>query len=407
MAQVQQPVNPQAAAQNAMTANYAARQAVLQQGYPMLQQLYSGTINPANQTILNIPPQNVGLIKGFLVEIVTNFTVAATNPLSLSPFGPANILQNVMFQDLQNYQRINTTGWHIAFLNSAKQGRPFFSSTASDAPTGPGGYGANYHPMYAPAAPAAASTGAVRMMFWIPLAYSASDLTGSIYAGVINASMNLQLTLATSAQFAVAAGADPYTAVYSGNTATVNSHTVTVYQAYQDQLPQGPKGIILPTIDLNTIYELKNIVSPAITQGADNNIGYSNFRHFMSTFAFYHNGAAWNAAPNAGTNPYPGQNGEFGADINYWAFRTANYTDTRKADPWVWKGMERQKILAEFPVNMFYFDTRDKPIYTTQTGNVNLVLNPAIANAGAYVVSAYEMLANVNNLVNAGSLGVA
>lgn len=406
MAQVQQPVNAQSGTQSAMQANYAARQAVLQQGYPMLQQISSQTINPANQTVVNIPPQNVGLIKGFLVEVVTNFTVAATDALALTPFGTANIIQNVLFQDLQNYQRINTTGWHIAMLNCAKQGRPFMSNTASDFPTGTGGFGSNYKVQYAPSAPAATDTYACRTMLWIPLAYNHGDLTGSIYAGVVNATMNLQLTLCTSAQFAVASG-DPYTAVYTGNTATVNTHTITVWQAYQDQLPQGKNGLILPTIDINTIYELKNTTLTSIAASTDNYMGYSNFRHFMSTFAFYHNGSAWNSAPNSGTNPYPGENGEFGADINYWSFRTANYTDTRKADPWVWKGLEAQRLMEQFPVELFYFDTRDKPIYTTQTGNVNLVLNPSIANSGAYCVTAYEMLANVNNLVNAGSLGVS
>lgn len=407
-AQVQQPVNAAAGPQSAMQANYAARQAVLQQGYPMLQQIASGSINPANQQIVNVPPQNVGLIKGFLVEVVTNFTVAATDALALTPFGAANILQNVLFQDLQNYQRINTTGWHIAFLNSARQGRPFMSNTASDYPSGTGGFGSNYRAQYAPAAPAATDTYAMRTYYWIPLCYSHNDLTGAIYAGVVNATMNLQLTFCTSAQFAVANG-DPATAVYSGNTATVNSHTYTIYQSYIDQLPVNPKGggLILPAIDLNTIYELKNVTTPSIVQAQDNYIGYSNFRHFMSTFAFFHNGSAWNSAPNSGTNPYPGENGEFGADINYWSFRTANYTDTRKADPFTWKGLEAQKLLEQFPVEMFYFDTRDKPIYTTQTGNVNLVLNPSIANSGAYVQTAYEMLANVNNLVNAGSLGVS
>jgi hypothetical protein len=406
MAQVQQPVNAASDTQSKMQANYAARQAVLQQGYPMMQQIYSATINPANQTQINIPPQNVGLIKGFIVEVVTNFTVAATTALALTPFGVANVVQNVLFTDLQNYQRINTTGWHIAMLNTAKQGRPFMSDTASDFPTGTGGYGGNYFSQYAPSAPAGGATSATRFLMWIPLAYAHNDLTGSIYAGVVNATMNLQLTLATSAQFAVASG-DPVNAVYSGNTATVNSHTVTVYQCYQDQLPQGKNGLILPSIDINTIYELKNTTLSNITQGQDNYAGYSNFRHFMSTFAFYHNGSSWNTKPNSGTNSFPGGNGEYGADINYWSFRTANYTDTRKADPWVWKGLEAQRIMEQYPVNLFYFDTRDKPIYTTQTGNVNLVLNPSIANSGAYLQTAYEMLANVNNLVNAGSLGVS
>lgn len=396
MAQVQQLTPAQQAAmqqQKAVAANAQARAAVLQQGYPMLQQIYSQNINPASQTVLNIPPQNVGLIKGFIVEIVATFNVAATTALALSPFGTSNILQNILFQDLQNYQRINTTGWHMFALDTAKQGRPFGSSTPSDSPVG---YGSNWAVQTAPATPAASSTGNIaRVFYWIPLAYSHSDLTGAIYAGVVNATMNLQLTLATSAQFAIASG-DPLSAVYVNNTATVTNYAVTVYQSYIDQLPVASNGagLILPAIDLNTIYELKNIAYPAVAASQDFYMGYSNFRHFMSTLAVFDNGSAW-----SGITP--------GTDINYWSFRTANYTDTRKMDPYAWKLLERQKILTDMPKEMYYFDHRDKPIYTTQTGNTNLVLNASTANANAQVVVGYEMLANVNNLVNAGSLGVS
>lgn len=389
MAQVQQPTAAQVA-QKAMNANNAARSIVLQSAYPMLQQIYSGNINPANGATVNIAPQNVGLIKGFFVEVVATFNVAATTALALSPFGPANVIQNVLFQDLQNYQRINTTGWHIAFLNSARQGRPFMSSTASDSPTG---YGSNWGVITAPATPAASSTGnTLRMIYWVPLAYAHHDLTGGIYAGVVNATMNLQLTLATSAQFAVASG-DPLSAVYTANTATVTNYAVTVYQSYLDQLPVNQGSPILPAIDLSTIYELKNTNFSGITVSQDFPMGYSNFRHFMSTFAVFDNGSSWPSITP-------------GSDINYWSFRTANYTDTRKADPFIWKGQERQRILTDFPKEVYYFDTREKPIYTQQTGNVNLILNASTVNSGAFVVAAYEMLANTNNLQNAGSLGV-
>lgn len=394
MAQVQQPTAQQVA-QKAMTANSAARNAVNAMAYPMLQQIYSGNINPANGVQVAVNPNMVGLIKGFFVEVVATFTVGATTALALSPFGPANVLQNVLFQDLQNYQRINTTGWHIAFLNAARQGRPFFSSTASDSPIG---FGSNWGVVTAPATPAGGSSGnTLRMMYWIPLSYSHDDLTGSIYAGVVNATMQLQLTLATSAQFAVAT-ADPIGAVYTANTATVTNYQVTVYQSYLDQLPQGKRqdgtvGPILPGIDLSTIYELKNTNFAGITQGQDFPMGYSNFRHFMSTMAFFDNGSSWPSITP-------------GSDINYWSFRTANYTDTRKADPFLWKGLERQRILTDMPKELYYFDTRNKPIYTEQTGNVNLILNASTVNSGAFVVAAYEMLATVNNLQNAGSLGV-
>jgi hypothetical protein len=389
MAVAQQPTAQQVA-QKAMDANNLARAAILQSAYPMLQQIYSGNLNPASQTSLNVLPQNVGLISGFFVEVLVTFNVGATTALALSPFGPANVLQNVQFTDLQNYQRINTPGWHIHFLNSARQGRPFFSSTPSDSPIG---YGSNWGVITAPSAPAGGSTGnTLRMFYWVPLQYASHDLTGGIYAGVYNATMNLQLNFATSAQFAVSTG-DPLTAVYTGNTATVTNYAVNVWQAYWDQLPVQNGKPVLPAIDLSTIYELKQITYPNVPVAQDFYMGYSNFRHFMSTIAIFDNGASWPSITP-------------GSDINYWSFRTANYLDTKKADPYLWKGKERQRILTDFPKGVYYFDHRDKPIYTQQTGNINLVLNASTANAGAQVLTGYEMLATVSNLQNAGSLGI-
>lgn len=393
MAQVQQPTAAQMAAKM-QAANMQARQLVVQNAYPMIQQIYSSTIQPANGAVINVPPQNVGLIKGFLVEVsalVTNPN-AGSSTLTLTAQGASNLVQNVLFTDLQNYQRINTSGWHLSMLNSAKQGRPFLSSTASDSPIG---YGSNYAVVKAPATINANTTGTIKMFYWVPLSYSDTDLTGAIYANVVNATMNLQLTFATAAQAVVANTADPTLAVYQGAGAvagvTLTNVQTTIYQMYYDQLPMGQNGPILPVIDLSTMYEIKNTAFSAIVQGQDFNMAYSNFRHFLSTCLIFDNQTG-GAYPTAGS------------DVNYFSFRTANYTDARKADPFVWAGLARRKFLTDVPVGSYYFDHRDKPIYTTQVGNMNLVMNASTVNANAQTLVGWEMLANVNNLVNAGAL---
>lgn len=390
MAQVQQPTAQQQA-QAMQQANMAARQMVVGQAYPMLQQVFANTIQPANGATLNVPPQNVGLIKGFLVEMQATVTnpASGSSTLTLTPFGPANLLQNITFTDLQNYQRINTSGWHMAMLNAAKQGRPFLSSTASDSPIG---FGSNWNVIKAPSTIAANNTGTIYMYYWIPLSYTDIDLTGAIYANVVNATMNLQLTVANAAQAVVANTADPTLAIYQGAGAvagvTLTNVTTKIYQSYYDQLPMTKNGPILPAIDLNTMYEIKNTAFTALVVGQDFNMAYSNFRHFLSTVAVFDNGGTLNT----------------GSDVNYFSFRTANYTDTRKADANTWAAMARRKFLTDPPAGVYYFDHRDKPIYTTQTGNTNLVLNPSTVNSGAQVLVGWEMLANVSNLVNAGAL---
>lgn len=399
MAQVQQLTAAQEAAiqgQKLVAQNAANRGAVLQQGYPMFQQIFGQTFQPANQVQVNVPPQNVGLIKGFLVKM----TATVTNPgagsslLTLTPFGPCNLLQSVVFTDLQNYQRVNTPGWHIAMIDSVKQGRPFLSSTASDSPIG---FGSNYPVIKAPATIAAGNSGSISMYYWVPLAYSDTDLSGAIYANVVNATMNMQLNLSTAAQAVVSNTTDPTLAVYQGAGAvagvTLTNVNITVYQSYLDQLPVAGNGApILPALDLNTMYELKSTAINALATGQDNNVPYSNFRHFLSTTLIYDNA-------NNGVNP------SAGTDVNYFSFRTANYTDTRKADPFTWAAMARRKLMTDTPAGSYYFDHRDKPIYTTQTGNTNLVVNPSLVNGNSQLLVGWEMLANVSNLVNAGSLG--
>lgn len=375
--------------------NMANRRAVLGQGFPMLQSVYSNVFNPANQPQVNLPPQNVGLIKGFLVKM----SALVTNPgsgsslLSLTPFGPANLVQSFVFTDLQNYQRINTTGWHMFVIDSVKQGRPFLSSTPSDSPVG---FGSNFNVIKAPATIAAGSSGTVSMFYWIPLAYSDDDLTGAVYANVVNATMNLQINLSTSAQAVVANTADATLAMYQGAGAvvgvTLTNVTVQIYQSYLDQLPTDKNGApILPALDLNTMYEIKNTSLTSVVQNQDFPIAYSNFRHFLSTTVIY---------DNALNGVYP----TAGSDVNYWSFRTANYTDTRKADPFTWSALARQKLLTDMPIGSYYFDHRNKPIFTTQTGNTNLILNASTVNANAQCMVGWEMLANVSNLINAGSL---
>ncbi len=385
------------AAQNAaqvQQANMFARQVVLQQSTPMIQSIFTSTETPSVKNIINVTPRYVGLVKGFLVKINATVTNAASgsSALSLTPHSVANLVKNFNFVDLQNYTRINTPGLFLSMINTAKQGNPFLSSTATDSPIG---YGSNGLVIAAPATIAEDDTGEIEMFYWVPLAYSESDLTGAIYMGVVNATSQLQITLAQNSDAFVANTDDPTFAIYQGAgavSATLTNVRLNVYQSYLDQLPAiSPGQLLLPVADLSTIYEFKNTSLSSINVGQDFNIGYSNFRHFLSTTAIFDN-------VTSGAYPTPG------TDINYWAIRSANYTDLMKVDPYTQMGMSRRIIKTDFPKGTYYFDHRQKPIYTSQFGNMNLVLNPSTVNSSAQVLVGWEAFANVNNLVNAGSL---
>src|SRR4051812_33040621 len=103
-------------------ANDLARQAILARAVPASNPIFSQVIVPANQGTVTIPLQNVGLQRGLLIKVVA--TVANTDGAALatlSAIGAPNILSNVTFSDYANYQRVNTTGFHLFMIDCLKR----------------------------------------------------------------------------------------------------------------------------------------------------------------------------------------------------------------------------------------------------------------------------------------------
>jgi P3 major capsid protein len=391
------PMTAQQQATKAAQANSLARSLITSRAIKMTQNIYSNTINPQNTQTVQIPIRNVGLLLGFWVDI--NIAVAdpgAGNTYNLTPFGPANVLQQIILTDLNNNVRIQTAGWHLHFVNTAKKRRPFCS--AATLTNYPIAYGDNWTTAFAATTQithAGFATQNVYMRYWVPAAYSDFDLRGSMYMNVVNAVAYLQLTLTPSAQAFVAAGADPTLAVYQGSGGAPVSGwgttcVINVYQVYYDQLPVTTQGqVILPITDLSAIYEIKNVAYQGITAGQDFPIPYSNYRDFLSTFVVWDNGGTLDT----------------GANTNYWALQSANFTNIFKVSPNLQAIFARNEVGDDFPAGVYYFPTRDKPISTVMYGNMNLILNAAgNINAGAVALVGFEDFALVNTLVGAASL---
>jgi hypothetical protein len=387
--------------------NAQARTLINALAVPREQQIFnsaytaSGTANISNtQPVVNIQPRMVGLIRGFIVKVSATITNGSAVQIDLTDFGPSNLLSQIQFQDLQNNTRIQTPGWHLAALNTAKQRRPYSTSLVRE--TGfsyPINYGANMAGQIGAAATIPAGGSAVINMWWyVPLAYSEKDLRGAVYANVVNATMQLNLTF--NALPVVDSGADATQAVYQGDVAgstalaVISAATVTVYQDYLDQLPVGQQGVILPPLDLATIYDIKQTLLTAIVAGQDFPVQYANFRDFLSTHVIYVNTAAGGVRGN-------------GSDINYWALQSANFTNIWKRNPDRIAQMVRNTLQVDPPPGMYYFSSRERPISTQQYGNMELVLNALTAGTGAYLLFATEAFAMLNNVVGAGSLAAS
>jgi hypothetical protein len=334
---------------------------------------------------------------GFYVKITMTVNNTTGGGVAITPtdFGIANSLSAIQFTDLNNLVRIQTTGWHMNFLNSVKGHFPYGAALLNNTMDGinvAGAYGSNWLVNNEPASIADGAAGTTTVWYYIPMAYTDGDYRGAIFANVVNATMQLQLTInptpvgvstvdTTNNVYKAAAGA--------GN---VSSVTVSVYQDYLDQLPMGNGQFILPMMDLSTIYEIKNTTFSAIVANNDFPMQYPNFRDFLSTFAVYN------------SNPAIATGRGVGGDINAWKLQAANLTNIFNLEPSLVALRSRQLIQTDFPKGVYYFGSRHKPIATTQYGNMQLVLNASAAAAGAYCLVGWEDFGLQNVITQAGSL---
>lgn len=387
-------------ANNAIAVNAAIRQGILASAIEVKQSIFNqsfGAITAANNTF-QVPFRNVGLVKGFIIKLNVVFSeVGSSDTVSATNWNVANLLSNVTLTDLDNYQRINTTGWHLNMLGSAKEGFPHGAALVSSAFDTPVKYGNNFNATTL-SLPTHTQTGSAQMYFYVPCAYSANDLRGAIFAGVVNATAYLQFSV-NAVPFVSTASptGDPTQAVLTGTGVvtppTISSGTVEVYQVYLDQLPrynQGPQAgaPVLPPIDIATQYRLNQTSLTGISSAQDFPIPFSNFQQFLSLGFIYDQ----NGTLNGGT------------DLNYLALAAANTYLPFKIDPITQAWISRHKIKTDFPLGSYMVDFRGQPISTNQTGNMQLLLNAITAATGSQVLAGFESFALVNTVLGAASL---
>jgi hypothetical protein len=417
MAQAAQSMTPAQKQAQIVNQNMMARRAVISQAVDMWQTIYTNTITSGPGSVINVPLRNVGLIKRFLLRVRATITQPATpGTVTLTKLGIANFFSNVTLTDLSNQQRINTAGWHLSMVQTAKRRRAYGSAMILDSSSvagtaNPFGIGNNWSGAGAPGSAAltlpvnppgvqfatqsitavAGDQGEIDLMLEIPLAYSDHDLRGAIYANINNATFNLQLTV--NPNIFVASGADPTLAMYQSSSAvlpTLTTFDIEVVQNYLDQLPRDQNNVVLlPMMDLSTAYLLNNTAVSGVVNTQDNPIPYANFREFMSTVLIYDNAGNLN----------------LGTDLNYIALQSANFTNIWKVSPKV-AALWARLIFGDDPPNgMYYFDHRHKPINTRQYGNMELVVNPStVSGASAAFLVGWEALAIINLVTGAGSL---
>ena len=354
-----------------------------------LNPILPGSIVPGS--ILTVPLRNVGLVKRLILEISGTITAGASSTQTLAPLGLANLISNVQFIDLGNQTRINSTGWHLNVVSTAKRRRVYGAAFTSDTPNGFGNV--NNRTMYAPASISANASTTFRLMLEIPFTRDDTDLRGAIYGDVTNAVMQVQVQF--NPTMFVTSAQDPTLAVYqSGGTdlATLSGVSVQANQMYLDQLPRNPKtgGPYLPPLDIGTAYLLNNTPGGLPVAGQDNGYAFVNARSYMSCAFIFDNAGTLNVN---------------GSDLNYVAIRSANFTNILQYDGPMLALMERDLIGDDFPKGMHFLPFWDRPINTDQYGNMQIVLNPSsVGGASATFLFGWEAYGIIGQVNQGGSL---
>jgi hypothetical protein len=344
--------------------------------------------SPGPGSVITMYLRNVGLVKRIVLQIRATVTAGATTTQTLTPWGLQNLVSNVTFFDLGNNQRINSSGWHLTMLSSAKRRRPFGAAFTTDTPLGMGNV--NNRVMYAPASIAANGSTEIDFQLEIPFVKNDHDLRGAIFADVTQATMQVQVTL--NPNMFVSSTADATLAMYQsgGNDlATLSGLTVQMYQNYLDGLPRYPNTgtPILPNLDIGTAYLLNNTVSGLPVVNQDNGVAFVNARTYESLFFAYDNNGTLNIN---------------GVDLNYVSLQSANFTNILNLNGRMLGLLGRECLGDDFPKGMYYLSFRERPIDTNQYGNMQLVINPSsVGGSAATFMYGWEAF-GVIGLVNQG-----
>lgn len=342
--------------------------------------------SPGPGSILTFTLRNVGLVKRLIVRFKATVTAGGTSQQNLTKWALANFISNVTFFDLGNNQRINSTGWHLTAVASAKRRRVFGAAYTSDTPLGYGNN--NNRVMYAPSTIAANASTEIDFQLEVPFVKNDTDLRGAIYADVTQATMQVQITL--NPNMFVSSSSDPTLAMYQSagsDLASLSGLQVNYWQNYLDQLPRIGAAPILPQQDLSTAYLLNNTASGLPIVNQDNGAAFVNSRTYESVTFGYDNNGTLNVN---------------GSDINYIQLQSANFTNILNLDGRMIGLMERNVIMGDFPAGMYYLDFRHRPVDTNQFGNMQLVINPSsVGGSGAVYLYGWEAY-GIIGLVNQG-----
>ena len=344
--------------------NDILRQQFLAMTRPVRRPLPDVTINPAATRNVQFQLQRNGLLTGALITVTTVLTNASAAPAILSTFGLANLVKRLTLTDLSNNVRIDIDGRSLHALNSARQGWLYGAAYNTGIPTG---FGANKPIFNAPVSLAAGASTTVTMQYWLPAAYSNTNLRGAIHKSFFNNAVQIGVELVDrpfGPQVAADAPLRPVDSVYLTTTlagadasgyAAASSVVVSCLESYRDGPAEASQ--YLPPLDLASTYELKTTSLTTPTANADFAIAYASQRETLASYIIFDNGGTF-----SDTNLLQ-------SDLQ----EASSFVRHRMTQPQIALA-ERQTFMADTPDGTSYFDFRDFPINTITQGAIAMLM---------------------------------
>lgn len=337
--------------------NMMARNIVLATAERMNQNI--GTVNaqlngvPANLNGVPTMRQklfNVGIIThlDLTVTAIVNITTAAL----LSKRGPWNLFSAIRVKDFDGTDRINASGYQLWANRTIRSRFPAGLTFGLNAPAVDGGN--VYSLVVTPTA--VGNTQKLYFKMRVPICYDPeNDLTGALLAQATTGELYLEMDLNPNLF-----GTDE-DGVYSSGAGTISSLSVKVVQNYL--APRGAgNAIVLPVLDLNTVYELNGSLqtNTNIVAATEKTIDIPNYRTVLSVMLEYVNGGAMNP----------------GTDVTQLRWLVGGNMPLRTYSADDLAMTVRGHLGFDLPEGTYYLSSRFKPIDTALYGNVQIGFTP-------------------------------
>jgi hypothetical protein len=340
--------------QSAMQQNMQAR-AIALTAYPEFRQKVATETGSIGGTT-RIKLKNVGLTTRLILRLYATYTVATATP-TVSPKAPYNLASRITLVDYDGTQRVNVSGFMLFLLNSCRSRKPFGWNNEGAAVL-----------ETLPKAENAVGAGKIGECFLeIPLAFDhSSDLRGAILSqtSVGEAYLNIDWNSATNL---IGSDADGYFSAAGGGSVSGVTLTAEVWQ--EGYLPQqlGQSGVILPLLDLATVYELNGMLKVTdLTASTERLINYPNNRTVIGEHFLLQNNGALTASDLSQIRQIVNGNN---------ILKDFTYKDKLHD--------QRQWLGGDAKAGYWFMLSRQKPIETALFGNVQTGFTPSAFTAGA------------------------